>query len=89
MIRPADPEAGIEFNRLADIVDRFILQSDAGQEIAAHEPPHLAQRVPFNHARQLELGVKIPNHSPLAFQRAFDPLTGIAIQHLDGLLCSV
>ena len=31
-----------------------MLQSDTGKEIGSHEPPHLAQRVFINHARQMQ-----------------------------------
>lgn len=56
-IRPPKPEVGIEFHRLAGIIKSFMPQSNIGKEIGSHEPPHLAQRVFFNHARQLKLGL--------------------------------
>src|SRR5688572_31864567 len=34
-----------------------MLQPNTGKEIGSHEPPHLAQRVLFNHARQLKTGL--------------------------------
>src|SRR5688500_19598776 len=34
-----------------------MLQSDTGEEVGSHEPPHLAQRILFNHARQLKTGL--------------------------------
>ena len=53
-IQPPEPEAGIELHRLAGVVDRFIHQSDTGKQIRSHEPPHLAERILFDHARQLQ-----------------------------------
>ena len=54
---PPQPEAGIELHGLAGVIDRFIHQSDSWKEIRPHGAPHLAERVLFDHARQLKPGL--------------------------------